>query len=466
MEARAEQYQQYLESKIQSYAGTSVDTDLPLASHLYDHQRDIVSWALRRGRCAIFADTGLGKTAMGLEWARHAAQHGRVLIVAPLAVSQQWCREADQFGMNVKYARSDENGSQCSIVVTNYEMLDRFDEADIAAVILDESSILKSYTGSTRNQIIERFAATPFKLALTATPAPNDHTELGNHAEFVGVKSRVEMLAEYFVHDGGDTSSWRLKGHARKTFWQWVCEWSAVISKPSDLGYEDGDYDLPELQMAETVVPIDHAALAGPNDLFVPEARTLSDQRKSRKATLTSRVNVACELAQHPGPIVIWCEYNAEGDALEAAIPHAVQIKGSDSPDYKQQMLMDFVDRKYDVLITKPSIAGFGMNWQHCNRMCFVGASHSYEQTYQAIRRCWRYGQKQPVSVTVVRAENEYTIVDNYKRKEAAHAELVREMVQNISAMQSSGFAAARQWNDYSADQSFDLPQWMREVSK
>ena len=455
-------YESYLRNKVDVSITKPIEHG-PLAGHLFPHQRDLVTWALRRGRAAIFADTGLGKTAMGLEWARHVADSGaRVLMLTPLAVADQWVREGEKFGVPIVYDRTGKADS--AIVVTNYEMLDRFDAGQFGAIVLDESSILKAYTGKTRTEIIETFERTPYKLALTATPAPNDHTELGNHSEFLGVKSRVEMLAEYFVHDGGSTQNWRLKGHAEDVFWRWVCTWAAVVRLPSDLGYDDGDYALPELRMHERVVPVDHRDAWSEGYLFAPDATSLSEQRATRRATLDKRVSVAADLATGPDPVLVWCELNDESSALASAIPDAIEVKGSDSPEFKRDALLGFADGKHRVLVSKPSIAGFGMNWQHCSRMVFVGASHSYEQTYQAIRRCWRFGQKKPVDVFVIRAETEGAIVSNFRRKEADHYALIEGMLAHMrEAMRAEISSAVREWNDYEPGVTMTVPAWVGE---
>lgn len=457
-----DEYAEWVADKISTQEPTGIDVKdhLPMAEHLFHHQRDLVAWALKRGRSAIFADTGLGKGPMLLEWSRQiAALRGRVLVIAPLAVAQQLEREAIKFGVSATYARSP---IDAAITITNYEMIQHFNPRDYAGVVLDESSILKSFTGSTRNMLIESFALTPFKLACTATPAPNDHTELGNHSEFLGVKSRVEMLAEYFVHDGGSTQSWRLKGHAEDVFWRWVCSWGAVVRKPSDLGYSDDAYDLPPLTMHEEVVRVDHTSAHERGLLFESAALSLSDQRAARRDTMAERVAKASELADCDEPVIIWCELNAEGDALEASIPGAVQVSGSDSMDQKRDKLIGFADGIYRVMVTKPSVAGFGLNWQHCARMVFVGASHSYEQTYQAIRRCWRFGQTRQVDVFVIRAETEDAIVANFKRKEIEAEQLYEGMVVHMRDIQRSEILSAhREWNPYQPTQEMIVPAWI-----
>lgn len=428
-----------------------------LGAHLFPHQRAIVAWALGRGRAAVFADTGLGKTAMQVEWAdRVAGDDGRVIILAPLAVAEQTVREAERFGVCAEYARED---TGARITVTNYEMLSAFDSSAFIGVVIDESSILKSYTGATRTAITEAFSATPFRLACTATPAPNDHMELGTHSEFLGYKSRVEMLSEYFVHDGGSTQSWRLKGHAVDSFWRWVCSWACMIKRPSDLGFEDGGYELPPLTMHDEVIGVEHRDAWGEGMLFAPPAATLADQRATRRMTRAERVRRAAELADGDEPVLIWCELNAEGDEIERAIDGAVQVSGSDDRDTKRDRLLGFADGRYRVLVTKPKIAGFGMNWQHCSKVVFVGASHSYEQTYQAIRRCWRFGQERPVDVYIIRAETEEAIQRNYERKASDADKMAESMLEHARTAMSSAVDA--RWNPYNPVKEMHVPTWV-----
>jgi superfamily II DNA or RNA helicase len=434
----------------------------PIGDHLFGHQRDLVAWALRRGRAAIFADTGLGKTAMQVEWARHiVASGGRVLILAPLAVAEQTVREAARFGVAAAYRRRDEGDA---VTVANYEMLEHFDPSAFAGVVLDESSILKSYTGSTRTAIIEAFRDTPYRLACTATPAPNDFTELGNHAEFLGVKSRVEMLAEYFVHDGGSTQDWRVKGHAVVPFWRWVASWGAVIRMPSDLGYSDDGFTLPPLRMHEHVVRMGHEDAHAAGLLFAAQAVSLQDQRAVRRGTTDTRAQIVAEVAgAHDGSVIVWCELNAEADAVTAAIPGAVQVAGADSIERKVDVLTRFAAGDVRVLVTKPSIAGFGMNWQHCHKMIFAGVSHSYEQTYQAIRRCWRFGQRSPVDVHMVRADTEQAVVENYRRKEADAARMSAEMSAHVREVVVANVrGGGREWNPYNPSKPAEIPSWLR----
>lgn len=390
--------------------------------------------ACRVGKFCIWADCGMGKTAMQLEWAEQVCRHtnGNVLILAPLAVSHQTVREGQKFGITCQFA-STQSDVQPGITVTNYEKLQHFDPSTFDGVVLDESSILKAYTGKIRNQIIEAFAQTPFRLACSATPAPNDHMELGNHAEFIGVMTRTEMLAMFFVHDGGETSKWRLKGHAVSKFWEWVCSWAVTIRKPSDLGYEDGNFILPELRIEDCTVETPRDAVpddAGQMALFAMEARTLNDQRKVRKSSLNLRVQAAADLANsNSEQWLIWCDLNDESKALTTAIDGAIEVSGSDSDDHKRQAAIDFQDGKIRVLVSKPSIFGFGLNFQRCHNVAFVGLSHSYEAFYQAIRRCWRFGQDQPVNAHIIYDVAEGRVIDNIRRKEADSIAMAERMV-------------------------------------
>jgi superfamily II DNA or RNA helicase len=402
---------------------------------LFPFQRDIVTMACRVGRFCIWADCGMGKTAMQLEWASQVCRHtkGNVLVLAPLAVAHQTVREGAKFGISCSFAATQAD-VQPGITITNYEKLSHFDPSAFDGVVLDESSILKAYTGKIRNQIIESFSLTPYRLACSATPAPNDHMELGNHAEFIGVMTRTEMLAMFFVHDGGDTAKWRLKGHARDKFWEWVCSWAVTIRKPSDLGYEDGNFVLPALQIQDCTVETPREATAGDDGqmaLFAMEARTLNDQRKVRKASLALRVAAAAKLANsNTEQWLVWCDLNDESKALTAAIDGAVEVSGSDSDDHKRQAAIDFQDGKIRVLVSKPSIFGFGLNFQRCHNVAFVGLSHSYEAFYQAIRRCWRFGQEQPVNAHIIYDVAEGRVIDNIRRKEADSIQMAQSMVE------------------------------------
>ncbi len=464
-------YADFIYGKLSRVPPTGL-AELPaLGDYLFPFQSDLVTWALRRGRCAIFADTGLGKTRQELEWARCVALStgGRVLILAPLAVGAQTVREADKIGVLAKQVRyaADLDGAP-SIVVTNYDRIHHFSEAvaagEFVGVVCDESSVIKNSDSKTFATLTAMFASTPFRLCATATPSPNDYTELGTHAEFLGICTKEEMLAEYFCHDGGETQTWRLKGHARVAFWRWVAGWAALIRKPSDFGYSDEGYDLPPLVITQHTIAADHSQAKYQGLLFAEGARTLTERRATRKASLLPRVAACAEvvLSEPDEPWVIWCELNAEADALADALTSAVEIRGSDDAMLKESRLIAFSNGEIRVLISKPKIAGFGLNWQHAARMCFVGVKDSYESTYQAIRRCWRFGQTRSVHVHVFASELEGEVVKNLERKErdafamseALSAE-TREMVR------AEILGQKRQTNSYEAKARAVVPDWM-----
>lgn len=422
-------YAEFLKRKTVVDVPTGLKVIPPLCAQLFDFQKDITSWALKRGRAAIFADCGMGKTPMQLEWAKHV--DGDVLILAPLSVAQQTVREGIKFGINVNYCR-DKKDVKTGITITNYEMLEHFDPSVFKGIVLDESSILKSYTGAFRNLIIESFKNTPFRLACTATPAPNDYMELGNHAEFLGVMTRTEMLSMFFIHDGGETAKWRLKGHGESKFWEWICSWAVMIRKPSNLGYDDGDFILPSYEIHQDTV----GSKSTSGYLFPIEAKTLQERLQSRRESIDDRVKRCAELVNASKETwVIWCNLNSESSELTKSIDGAIEVKGSDSPEYKEKTLNDFSLGKFRVLVSKPSIAGFGMNWQHCHKMAFVGLSDSYEEFYQAFRRCWRFGQKKKVDAYVITAETEGAVVQNIKRKEADAERMANNMVEHMKKL-------------------------------
>jgi superfamily II DNA or RNA helicase len=457
-------YETFIANKEREQTFTGLPYETP-DERLFPFQADLTRYALNRGRAAIFADTGLGKSRMEAEWASQVSGEGRVLVLTPLAVAQQWVQEAEKIDVEAVYLREDDADRR--IVVTNYDLLHKFDLSRFTGIVLDESSILKSFNGATRNAIIEGSQDIPYRLACTATPAPNDFTELGNHSEFLGVQSRVEMLAEYFVHDGGSTQDWRLKGHAEQAFWRWVCSWGAIVRKPSDLGYDDGAYALPPLTWHEHVVEVDHADYHGDGFLFAPQATTLNAQRATRRATRSERVRRAGEIAAairaEGRPVLVWCELNDEADGVEDIIPGAVQVAGSDDAEVKTERLLGFASGKYQAMVSKSSIAGFGLNWQQCSDMIFVGASHSYEQTYQAIRRCWRFGQTREVNVHVIRAATEQAIVENYRRKETDAARLGAETQKYVSDYVMAGVRGGRrEWNLYNPSVPMSVPAWLR----
>lgn len=391
---------------------------------LHDWQTEIVAWAVRKGRAALWEDTGLGKTFQQIEWARLSSIGGRALIVAPLAVCQQTIREGAKLDVPMRYLREDDG--QPGIIVTNYEMASRFDPTTLAAVVLDEASILKQADGKTRTMLIKHFAPVRARLACTATPAPNDPEELTSQAEFLGVMPRVEMLAAYFVHDD---SGWRLKGHAAGPMYHWMTSWAVALRKPSDIGYSNDGYDLPPLNIIPEIVTTNVPPPEG--ELFWGTIGGVGGRAKVRRETLTERVSRAVELVKTESdePWLLWAGLNDEADALAAAIPGAVNVSGSWSPEDKAQALLDFADGKIQYLITKPSIASMGLNFQHCARMAFVGLSDSWEAYYQSMRRCWRYGQTRPVNAHIVLSEIESQIAQNVNRKQQQASRLVDGLV-------------------------------------
>ena len=423
-ELMQDEYITFLQQKrltIQS-AGLSNITKNDINPILFDFQRDIVLWALKKGKTAIFAGTGLGKTFIQLEWAKHIHKHTgeKILILAPLAVTRQTIDEGIKLNITVNMCINQEDVKE-GINITNYEKLHKFNPSSFGAIILDESSILKSFTGKNRTDIINAFIKTPYKLACTATPAPNDHMELANHAEFVGVMARAEMLSTFFVHDGGDVNKWRLKGHAIQNFWNWVAEWAVMLSNPSDLGYADNGFILPPLNY--------HQIIVDNNGYYVKKAKTLIERRDARKKSMNLRIDAAATIAnENNESCIIWCDLNAESDQLKRKID-GTEIRGSHSSEYKEEMLLKFSKGEIKKLITKPSIAGFGMNWQHCNKIIFVGMSDSFERYYQAIRRCWRFGQEKEVNVYILTSEKEGAVIENIKRKEKEFNKMLSGMI-------------------------------------
>jgi DNA modification methylase len=412
------EYDEFLKSKTFEFQGVGFKPK-SLNKHLFPFQKAIDEWALQKGRAAIFSDCGTGKSLMELAWADAIEKEtdGNVLIVTPLSVSYQEMRESQKF--NIKHTDQSRDGKvKDKITITNYEMLDKFNPDDFIGIVLDESSIIKSFDGKTRNLIINKFASVKYKLACTATPSPNDFMELGNHAEFLGIMTYTEMLSKYFYHDGGETSKWTLKGHAENDFWKWICSWAVMIRKPSDIGFSDESYNLPKLNTKQIIIPTD-IKLGKDFELFSSQANTLEDQRKIKKETMQLRIDKCAELVNNSKEQwIVWCGLNSEGDILEKKINGAIQVAGKDSIEDKEERLNGFIDGKYRVLITKKKIGAFGLNLQHCHNMVFVFTDHSYELTYQAIRREWRFGQENEVNVYFITADVEGPILKNLTRKE------------------------------------------------
>lgn len=440
------EYAQYLNQKEIVDVGSGHDPG-PINPMLFDFQNTITKWAIRRGRAAIFADCGLGKSPMQLEWADqvHRKENKPVLILAPLAVSKQTKREGVKFGVDVNICRSQSDVIN-GINITNYEMLHKFNASEFVGIVLDESSILKSYTGKFRNLIIESFNKTPYRLACTATPAPNDYMELGNHAEFLGVMTRSEMLSSFFINDASHTGTWRLKKHGESEFWKWVCSWAVMLSLPSDLGFENNGFILPDIEIHEHTIK--HGKPL-PGQLFVINANTLSERRQARKETIESRAKIAADLVNgSDDPWLIWCNLNDESEILTRLIDNAIEIKGANTATYKEESMMGFSDGSIKILVTKPKIAGFGMNWQHCSNVIFMGLSDSYESYYQAVRRCWRFGQKNKVNVHIITADIEGNVVENIKRKERDALSMRDRMVKNMADISSDEIRSLKRDSD------------------
>lgn len=423
-----------------------------LPGYLFDFQADLVAWALRKGRAAIFADCGLGKTIMELVWAERVAQRERrpVLLLTPLAVSTQTIREAERFG--IEAGRSSDGTVAGRITVTNYERLHHFKPQDFCGVVADESSILKSFDGVRRAEVTEFMRQMPYRLLATATAAPNDYIELGTSSEALGELGHVDMLGRFFRHVDniaaaggasgayqfrfkhkeraeafhGGASLWRFKGHAETPFWRWVCSWARAVRRPSDLGYPDDAFILPPLIERERIVT---ARSAAPDMLFTLPAVGLREQREERRRTIQERCEmIAAQVSASPAPALVWCHLNEEGDRLAALMPDARQVSGNDSDEAKEAAFLDFIDGRVRTLITKPKIGAWGLNFQHCARV-FCFPSHSFEQYYQGVRRCWRFGQTRPVTVEVIATEGEVGVLKNLQRKAAAADRMFANLV-------------------------------------
>lgn len=435
---------------------------------LFDYQRDIVRWALRRGRACVWAECGLGKTFIQLEWARivHAFTGKPVLILAPLAVSEQTAHdEAPKLGICVNICKSHDDVRN-GINITNYERIGAFKFSEFGGVVADESSIIKNSSGKIRNAILGAVSRIPFRLACTATPAPNDFMELGNHAEFVGAMGYAEMLAMFFVHDGGDTAKWRLKGHARKAFFEWVATWAVMIRKPSDLGYSDEGFNLPELRIHEVVVKTD-----APDDyLFPMVASTLHERLRARRDSVHERAAKVDQIIRTVAPNDQWCVWanlNAESDRIAALRSDMQNVQGCDSIEYKVETLTGFARGSVKELVSKPKIAGMGMNFQRIHRCVFIGISDSFEQYYQAVRRFWRFGQTHPVDVYIVTADTEGAVVENIKRKEREANHLYSEMsifMREINVGEIR--ATCRNTTDYNPGEPMSLPIFMKGAAQ
>lgn len=459
-------YTDFLERKAVIDAPTGIPSPRGINSNLFDFQQACVKWALQRGRAALFEGTGLGKTAQQCEWARIVEAHVErpVLILAPLAVSHQTVDEAKKIlGMQVTFAASGDAVAKRGVYITNYQKLDKFDPSVFGGIVLDESSILKSLDGSTKTKLIESFSDTPFRLACTATPAPNDYMELGNHAEFLGVMRSSEMLSTFFVHDGGETQKWRLKGHAEKDFWKWMASWAVCIQSPADIGFDGSAYVLPPLRMHEVIVDCDSKPMEG--ELFAMPARTLDERRKARRSSISERVSRCAEIVSgfNGDQVLTWCQLNDESEQV-SEVTKSENVTGSDTDERKEKVMLGFAAGEVQRVTSKPTICGYGMNFQRCHRMLFVGLSDSFEQLYQAIRRCWRFGQLNPVDVYIIISSLEGEVLKNIKRKEADAQKMQNALVSHMADLTKRQLVTggARTTLDYKPKIKCKLPSFLK----
>ena len=458
-------YEAFLRAKSQAGADGGF-APLWMPDYLFDFQRAMVEWSVCKGRAAKIADCGLGKTPMGLVWASNVARKTRkpVLYLTPHAVGPQTVAEAEKFHVEARLCREGQLRAGDHVVVANYERVHYFSPADFGGVVCDESSILKSFAGERRGQITVFMRKVPYRLLQTATAAPNDYLELGTSSEALGYLGHMDMLNRFFRNDAnnsatgrnhGNTMKWRLKGHAETPFWRWVCSWARAIRRPSDLGFSDERFILPPLHEVEHLV---ESKTLADGMLFAMPAADLREQREERRRTLQERCERVAQLVNGTGkPALVWCHLNEEGDSLERLIPDAVQVSGNDSDEAKEERLTAFAQGNSRVLITKPKIGAWGLNLQHCAHVVYF-PSHSFEQYYQAVRRCWRFGQKQAVRVDIVTTEGERGVMQNLQRKaeqaDAMFSRLVAEMNQALSI--GSGLTPTNQ---------IEVPAWLSPTS-
>jgi hypothetical protein len=452
-------YKAFIESKTQSENLYGFDP-IWIPDFLFDFQKSLVEWATKKGRGALYCDCGLGKTPMQLVWAENVVRktNGKVLILTPLSVSYQTVEEGLKFGVGVTRRNDGKVQYSDKIVVTNYERLHYFDRNDFIGVVCDESSILKGIDGATRSAVTEFMRKMPYRLLCTATAAPNDFIELGTSSEALGHLGFADMLSKFFKKNAATTSRkdehrsgvYRFRGHAERDFWRWVCSWARACRKPSDMGFDDSKFKLPELITKQHVVK---ATTKRDGWLFDIPAVGLAEQREERSRTCEDRCQRVAELVDHDNPAVVWCHLNKESNMLKRMIPGSVEVCGSDSDDHKERSFHGFQKGDIRTIVTKPTIAGFGLNWQHCNHQTFF-PSHSFEQWYQGIRRCWRFGQKNPVTVDVVTTEGEQRVLSNLQRK----SEAAEEMFDNLVALMNDELRIERT-NEMTKKE--DVPSWL-----
>lgn len=463
-------YQEFIASKSKSNHFDGVEGEIVCNNHCKKHQSRVIPWALRKGRALIGAGTGLGKTLMELDIARIVTEktNGIALIAAPLAVAHQTVKEGIKWGIPIVFVKSQSEVDQhpeCSIFITNYQKLENFDLTAFVAFLGDEASIMKDFTSKTCQYLIEQLQKIPYRWLFSATPSPNDYTELGNYAEALGICTRTEMLTTYFVHDGETTQEWRLKGHAKDKFWQWLCTWMIAINLPSDVcGCEgkcncDDGYNLPPLNIHKKII---ECAEAHEGQLFAELANTLQEQRKVKKDTIQVRCDMTKQIVDSSDKgFIVWCETNDESDRLKKMLAPCLEIRGSMDDDEKEAVLNEFSDRDDATLVTKSSMTGHGLNWQQYNRMAFMNIQHSAERMYQAIARCWRYGQTKPVDVYLILTDAELKILQNYERKVAEMREMTTMLVKFMSEFHN--LKATRRIEDaYIANTPMELPMFLK----
>lgn len=471
-------YEEFLLSKKRRYQGHGKDLSGPIHPKLFDFQKRVTEWAVKKGRCALFLDTGLGKTFCQLEWARLIGEP--TLIVAPLSVARQTVREAKKIDLDVKYIRDrSEIDPAHQIHITNYEMIDRVTDPYWRAIVLDESSILKSFDGKTRGKLIRLFDDVPYRLACTATPAPNDQVELGNHTEFLGVCRQNEMLSEFFIHANKVTETvlpdgrvqkikqsnkngteWRLRNYAKQDFYRWLSSWAMSMKKPSDLGFDDDGFLLPALNINPVFIPVTYKP---EGKLFFDTLKGIQERGKVRHETIKPKIDRALEIVNgNQDQWVIWCGLNDESSQIAPLIDGAVEIKGNDDPEYKAKMIESFQDGEYRVMVTKPRIAGYGLNLQNAHNMLFLGLSDSWEAYYQCIRRQWRFGQTQPVNVWIVLSDVERAIYENVLRKETIAKGLHGELMKQVSNYELEELGKNENIDrTYESTEEMIIPDWL-----
>lgn len=458
-------YKDFLQTKELMNIDSGFDIKLSdINTQLFDFQKVIVRWALKKGKAACFLDTGLGKTILQLEWSRHIVKKEKkpILILAPLAVSEQTVEEGRKFGIKVNLC-ANQGDVKNGINITNYEKLHKYDVSKFVGVILDESSCLKNFESKYRNLIIESFIHTKYKLACTATPSPNDFMELGNHSEFLNIMTRVEMLSMFFINDTSNTGTWRLKGHVKNNmFWKWLSTWSVMIVKPSDIGFDDKDFILPKLNYIEHIIKSKKKPIGR---FFNDLASDLNDRRKIRKETIQDRCDKAKEITNNNnGSYVIWCGLNNESTLLSKLINNSTEITGSQSNEQKIKSILGFAHGKIKRVISKSKITGFGVNWQICNNAIFVGLNDSWESLYQSIRRIWRFGQKKETNIHIIIEEREGSVLKNLKRKDIQARQMQENMVKYMSEFTKKEVLKTKiEQTEYNPTIKMEIPKWLKE---